>query len=372
MAGRLSAKDTNPSYWTDYTNLQRVKHSIIRRYLNGWFPMLGSWSGRIVYLDTHAGRGRHDTGDMGSPIVAIKTLLEHNYSSEIFKRCEVVFSFIETDEKNCKLLESEIDASGKLPKGVKIDVICADCFDAIRGIIEDLDASSRRMAPAFVFVDPYGFKVPIDVLVELMKFERVELFVNVIWRELGMAIKQRKITTGMRETLNMIFGGDEWEELGEMEFTEMADAAITIIKDKIGAKWATYIRMLGETGATRYILLHLSNHDKGRDLMKDCIWSVCPEGGYFARFRDNPDQPELITDDPDLRPLQKWLIGRLSRGPQRWQDLLSELRAESWLEKHLNKVIRDYRKSGMLEGRDFDRFVPSHNPELFLKRRPRL
>ena len=52
-------QDTNPSYWSEYTNLQHVKHALIREYLKGWFPKLGFWSGRIVYLDTHAGRGRH-------------------------------------------------------------------------------------------------------------------------------------------------------------------------------------------------------------------------------------------------------------------------------------------------------------------------
>lgn len=49
------AQDSNPSYWAEYTNLQHVKHALIQEYLKGWFPKLGFWSGRIVYLDTHAG-----------------------------------------------------------------------------------------------------------------------------------------------------------------------------------------------------------------------------------------------------------------------------------------------------------------------------
>ena len=54
--------DESPEYWAGYSNLQHVKHELIRRYLGGWFPMLGTWAGRVLYLDTHAGRGTYLTG----------------------------------------------------------------------------------------------------------------------------------------------------------------------------------------------------------------------------------------------------------------------------------------------------------------------
>lgn len=43
-------------YWSEYTNLQRVKHDLIRHYLGGWFPKLIYGGARkVVYFDTHAG-----------------------------------------------------------------------------------------------------------------------------------------------------------------------------------------------------------------------------------------------------------------------------------------------------------------------------
>jgi hypothetical protein len=51
------------------------------------------------------------------------------------------------------------------------------------------------MAPAFLFVDPYGFKIPAKLLGDLMKAGRVELFINVMWRELDMLIQQRPTGT---------------------------------------------------------------------------------------------------------------------------------------------------------------------------------
>ena len=52
--------EPDAEYWDRYGNPQRVKHDLIRHYLNGWLPklILGG-ARRVVYFDTHAGRGRH-------------------------------------------------------------------------------------------------------------------------------------------------------------------------------------------------------------------------------------------------------------------------------------------------------------------------
>jgi len=152
--------DTNPEYWEHYTNLQHVKHALIMNYLNGWLPKLGSWSGRILYFDTHAGRGKHAPGQVGSPIVALRTLLDHKHRESIFSRCEAVFYFIETNPANCQALESEIATLGSLPKQVKYHILCSDCFEALKLLMTSLKESGSAMAPAFIFLDPYGFKVP--------------------------------------------------------------------------------------------------------------------------------------------------------------------------------------------------------------------
>jgi len=69
----MSLADSNAEYWVEYSNLQHVKHELIRHYLNGWFPKmtLGPVGcKRLLYIDTHAGRGRHLQGQLGSPLVA--------------------------------------------------------------------------------------------------------------------------------------------------------------------------------------------------------------------------------------------------------------------------------------------------------------
>ena len=59
------------------------KHLVLRHYLNAWLPILGSWNGRIVFLDGFAGPGEYKGGEDGSPIVALKAFAEHAHKGVI-------------------------------------------------------------------------------------------------------------------------------------------------------------------------------------------------------------------------------------------------------------------------------------------------
>jgi len=353
--------DPRPEYWEEYSNLQRVKHDLIRTYLEGWLPKLGLWAGRVVYFDTHAGRGRYASGEYGSPLVALDALLNHSFRSEILAKSEVVFNFIERNAENLQRLKEELAQRGQLPARITCHPVSADCFALLEDLVQWFKEPAHTLAPAFFFIDPYGFKVPGRLLRELMSFQRVELFLNVIWRELDMAIAQPDT---MAATLDEVFDGDRWRSWARTgNFDERAHRTVEGLKELTAARWATYIRMLGPNNATRYLLVHLTNHDAGRDLMKDCIWQVCPDGGFHARKSDDPKQEYLIKPEPDLSPLREWVLARL---PRRWKSLEEELRETLWRAPHLNSVVRDMRNAGTIDGRGYTgKFLPSRDPELF-------
>ena len=360
--------DKNPRYWQEYSNLQKVKHDLIRKYLGGWFPKLGSWAGRILFFDTHAGRGRHVTGELGSPLVALKTFLSHRFRDQILRQSEVRFCFIERDEENLASLRSEIAALGQLPSGVVVVSGVGDCYEQMRDLVDGLKEREARLAPAFVFVDPYGFKLPGELLSDLMKFERVELFINVIWRELNMAIAQGR-SGSVAPTLDKIFGGLDWvSKVSSPDFDTRANQACDLFRELTDAKWATHIRMLGDNRKARYLLLHLTNHDAGRDLMKDCMWSVCPDGGYYARKHVDSGQQVLLTSEPDLEQLRTWVLETLTVRGHRWSELEEMVRPLPWRSKHLGEVIRILRRKKVLRDSDYTgRFSRKADPFLALQ-----
>jgi len=363
--------EPDAEYWDRYGNPQRVKHDLIRHYLNGWLPklILGG-ARRVVYFDTHAGRGRHRHGQLGSPLVALTTLLDHSCRERLLEHSEVRFIFIEENEDNLRELKEELGAQGALPRNIHVQMACRDCFKLLEGVVSSLKGG-QRLAPSFVFCDPYGFSIPGATLRRLMGFPRVELFVNVMWREIDMAIKQRA-KPGMAKRLDTLFDGPEWRQaIVSPDHDERAEQCVQLLRRQTGAKWPTYIRMLGKNDVTRNFLLHLTNHDAGRELMKECMWKACPDGGYYARKTDNPRQQYLITPQPDLEPLRRWVEARLSEKPRRWQDLVDEVRAQIWLAKHVNKVVKNmYYKEGAIIAEDYQgRFANKNNPQLRLTRR---
>jgi three-Cys-motif partner protein len=359
--------DASPQYWQEYSNLQRVKHELIRNYLGGWFPMLGSWNGRVLYFDTHAGRGKHLAGQYGSPLIALQTLLGHSYLPKL-NDCKFQFFFIEIDQKNKAALDAEIAALGTLPNHILVGSHCGDCFEVLQSILAKLREDKHEIAPAFIFVDPYGFKIPGALLRELLAAGRVELFVNVIWRELNMGLAHaNKGQIAFIDTMDQIFDGPEWRDrIVSNDPVERADQAIDLLAEKLNAKWVTTIRMLGDNKSTRYVLAHFSNHDAGRDLMKDCMWKVSEvsDGGFYAR-KDN--QQLLITPGTDLSPLREWILKKAKEGV-RWRDLHELVRPEIWRPKQVNDVVRELRKQKLLEAKDYEGiFAPKNNPLLVLK-----
>jgi hypothetical protein len=219
-----------------------------------------------------------------------------------------------------------------------------------------------------VFVDPYGFKVPGDLIRQLLAAGRVEVFVNIIWRELDMAMAQARHQSDGRivNTLNLVFGGSGWRNItNESSFDVRADKAIDLLRELYGARWVTSMRMLGDNKVTRYVLAHFTNHAAGRDLMKDCMWAVCPDGGFYARRSDNPNQTLLIEVKPNLAPLDNWLMQQLEEGAIRWSALSERVRSELCRQAHLSELIRKRRREGSIVASKFTgRFSEKADPFL--------
>lgn len=364
MANETPYEDTT-DYFLEYSPLQEAKHKLVREYLNGWLPIMGSWSGRIVIFDTHAGRGRHASGEDGSPLVALKAFLNHRYRDTVLKSGEVQFIFFELDAEHAESLRNEIDGLGTLPKGVHTSLAEGDCFHALQGILDGLKKDGQQLAPAFFLIDPYSFKVPGALLRDLMSFPKVEILINVMWRELFMAIRQaqRKPESEWPKVIDAIFNSPDWRGIPlDATSDEAADIAAQLIKNSTSAKWKTMLRMRHDNGSLRYLLLHLTNHDKGRELIKYCMWKLSPNGEFCIRKTDNPGHQLLLNEDPDLRPLQAWVLQQLRGGPIRWNELEKRLLPEDWRATHLRQAVVALIES---EAIPFDgRFVVSRNPLL--------
>ena len=361
--------NTNEKYWAEYDGLQRAKHQLLTRYLAGWFPILSSWSGRVLYLDCHAGRGRHQTGHEGSPILALRTLLDHRHRSRILASTEVSFVFFEVNQANYDYLCREIQALGKLPDNVKIHPFHADYETEVRKIVRDLRQQKQQLAPAFAFLDPYGFTLSMGLLNELLEFPKSELLINFMYRYIDMALH----SPSQASNLDLLFGCSNWRQLTKTEdYKKRTNEAIALFSKQLKAEFVTHMYMRAQNGALKYVLFHATNDRKGREVIKEAMWAVTPDGSFTAFEHHNPDQLVLIEPEPDLTLLEDLLWARFAGKQVYMEEIYEWLLGQLYRKTHLHKILREYRDRGLVRFSGYTgRFAFRKNPLVdFPRERP--
>lgn len=292
-----------------------AKHEILRHYLGGWFPVLSSWNGRVIFLDGFAGPGRYSNGEPGSPIIALRTLIDHTAFNRL--KCEFLFLFCEADPQRASNLEREIEAYfasiGGQPAKVKYAVQSSAFEDAVGSLCDEIMEQKRRLAPTFAFVDPFGFSgLPMELLGRLLSFDKCELFVNYMHDSVN-----RFATAGNVDVhLESLFGTDAYLGVnglsGVLRKRYLHDLYVRQVREVCGLPYVNSFEMITRGGHTGYYLVHGTRHKKGVELIKDAMWKVDPGGG--ACFSDRlAGQDILFTEDNlDTEPLRRALLTRFA------------------------------------------------------------
>jgi len=353
-------RPTNDNYWADYDGLQDAKHQLLKRYLAGWFPILSSSHGRVLYVGCHAGRGRHASGHKGSPILALELLSQHSLRDTILASTQVHFFFFEIDQYNYDCLCSEIEELGRLPANIYIHAYQADYERSLGRAIQELQAEGRQMAPSFAIIDPYGFSVSMDFLNQLLSFPKCELLINFMYRYVDMALHKQVQCANM----NALFGTDDWKDLANVtDPKERQRNTINLFSKQLRAEYVTHMYMRGANNALKYVLIHATNHAKGRELMKEAMWAVTPGGTFTAHERGSPNQLVLIVPEPDLHPLEEAILSTFVHQEIRMDKLYTWLTEQVYLKKHLHQVLKNLRHKGRVTFCDYEgRFAFRKNP----------
>lgn len=312
------AGDADPSKW-DCPPHTRAKLELLGRYLDGWYPILSSWNGRVLFLDGFAGRGRYNDGTEGSPLVALGHLLDHRNFPQMRNR-EFVFFFVEANENNAASLQSEVDAFRAArepwPGSVKYYVINEKFDVTATNILQNLREQKKNLAPTFAFIDPFGYSgLPMDLLADLLSYPRSEVLVNFMVGHVQRFIERN----GQENAMRSLFGMDIRDVLdgytGQADRVEHLRAVYERqLKQRVGFESVQSFAMINNTGNIGYYLFHGTRHRKGVELMKDVMWKLDPGGGFT--FSDRMAGLDvLFTLDPDLRPLQAQLSRHFAGQP---------------------------------------------------------
>lgn len=287
----------------------RAKHDLIERYLGGWFPILGRYNGRIIFFDGFAGPGSYAEGEMGSPLIAIETLLDHALF-ERFSGTQFVFLFCEPERDRAAALELRLGefaaARGGLPSNVTYQVRAMTFAEAATSLADELEEQKARLAPTFAFIDPFGFSgVPLELIARLLSFDKCEVFFNFMYDFVN-----RFATSGqVDEHLDAIFGTDEYRQVGTCGTPDERRAFLLELyarqlREVAGFPHVLRFDMFNRQGHNTYSLFYGTRSLKGLELMKAAMWSVDPEGG--SRF--SAREVGSMTFEPDVTPLRDAIL----------------------------------------------------------------
>ncbi len=338
--------DTSDAYWgSDPGGLQRAKHSILRRYLKGWFPILASRNERLLYLDCCAGPGRHVRGQPGSPLIALDVLLEHDKRQAILDGTRIDFLFFEKIEKNAAALREEIRGLSEVPENVKLRCFHSDFSSELQRLLTRVRERRRCLPPFFGFVDPFGYSLSMELFNELLEYRSSELLINFMFSGVDRAFR----VPAKSRLLDALFGTSEWRSIRSLEpVRRRLAASLDLFARQLNAKWVSPFEMRGENNAVKYVLLHATNHPKGREVMKDAMWSVDETGSFVAFENENPAQAVLFAPGPDLAKLRRAFLKVFSTGTYSGDQVRVWCHGIDFRMSHVNEVLNELEREGRL------------------------
>ena len=281
------------------------KHLVLKSYLDGWFPILGRRNGRLVFIDGFAGPGEYESGELGSPLIALDCVKQHKQKGRL-RGVEVVLLFIEADEARASHLTHRLEKE-TLPKDVSFLVLRERFDDHMENLLNYMEEQKRALAPAFVMIDPFGIKGSRMHLIDrTLQNDKSECMISFMYEPIRRFHQQREFG----EPLDDLFGTTDWRNcLDIVEVEEKKRFLHDLFKAQLkkhGAEQVVFFELLRGNRHVNTIFF-ASGSLKGCDLMKQAIWKADRSGGY--RVKAHAGAQGLLLE-PTTDPLAAQLQGR--------------------------------------------------------------
>lgn len=319
----------------------RAKHEILRRYLQAWMPILAQGGFKnILYIDGFAGPGRYAGGEDGSPIIAVKSALEHQARIH----GNILFLFVEREQDRAAVLQECLDEL-VIPQKFHIKVAGGERFaTAFEELQQFYTIRRSHLPPTFVFIDPFGWTgAPFDVVRRILDQPSCEIFITFMYQEINRFLGHPDQPANFDE----FFGTQQWRDgvqlvLPTVRNRFLHDLYLRQLRESAHAKYVRSFQMRNATGLTDYYLFYATNNLLGLQKMKEAMWRVDESGEFSFSDATDPDQLVLIGREPRFDVLAKQLqdrfYGRVIARSEIEKFVLAET---AFRETHYRRVLRE-------------------------------
>lgn len=328
-----------------------AKHDIYRTYLAKWFPILLAKKKKpfpsVTYVEGFAGPGIYVGGQPGSPILAIRALVNEVPPD----RGVAKFVFVDDDPRCIELLRQQLrSAFTARPRSLEsmlVEIQCGTCANKLESSLDKLQAWDK---PIFAVFDSWGnVPVPYQLFQRLAANIATEVIVTFLPQHFVRFVSQ------MSDEVDNVFGGDPgWRDILKMVDPDAKRRhLLTAYREMLGRAGFDYLldfELIDRRGQSMY-LIFATNHPLGVAKMKESLWTVDPVFG--VGFRDPRDVLQESLFEPDnaqLAPLGRLLASRLARtGRLRVEDLRTfALLGTIFRPEHVISALQVLKESGQL------------------------
>ena len=283
----------------------KAKHFLLRRYLQAWFPILGSRYSHLLYVDGFAGPGRYKGDEPGSPIIALDAASVHVKRLQ----CTIDFVFIEEIGKRFESLQLQLKRL-TTPPNFKCYTEYGPFRDKIEPYLCTIETSPSP-TPSFFFLDPDGFSgLPFSTIRRILELPHCETFITFLKDAMNRFLEHPE--EEVRKHIVDHFGTETVLEVANAP-GDRVPALRALYQGQLQgiAKYVRYFEMRDESHRPIYDLIFASNDRLGHLKMKEAMWKLAPQGDFS--FSDATDPNQLVLFQSGLTAIPaSMLVSRFS------------------------------------------------------------
>ncbi|MCY4082250.1 MAG: three-Cys-motif partner protein TcmP [Caldilineaceae bacterium] len=281
------------------------KHRVLRNYMDAWLPKMLQYRRQVLFIDGFAGPGEYRDGEDGSPIIALKSLIEHSANKRM--RGQINFVFIEKELDRKGHLEKTIEPYfPTLPKYCNVRVVHSTFVARMTMILDWFDSRKQTLPPSFVMIDPFGVSdIPMSVIGRIMANPSTEVYISFMYE----AINRFRSHPNFERHLDDLFGCNEWRQgLDIPEGRERKNFFYALYEESLRKAGANFVLLfeLYRNERLVYAIFFATQRLEGCDVMKRAMWETAPFGDF--KFRSGTaNQLTLGLEPTSFTPLSEAL-----------------------------------------------------------------
>ncbi|WP_100522624.1 three-Cys-motif partner protein TcmP [Mycobacteroides abscessus] len=297
----------------------KMKHELYEQYLIRWMPIMSrGWGGDVTYAEGFAGPGIYTDGSPGSPVIALRAILDDPKLRTTSRKMRLLF--VDHEPKCTTLLDERLTAAAapvalqNLPKyGITVDIKTGECVPTLEQL---LTAHSAWGRPMLVVLDTWGSAVPLDLVRRVAENGNSEVIITVLPQYFSRFAEVSDLTQG-----DEVFGGTGWRKVAEQPSETKARWLLQHYRETIRAAGFDYVldfELIDLRGKSLYLVFG-TTHVLGLTKMKEAMWAVDSVSGAGYRDPRDPDQQTLeIEIEPNTEPLKRLIVARLRAAGTQW------------------------------------------------------